>query len=314
MSEISYQLNATLSPDDPRDFQADIIFPADLSLPKTHDPRKDLLDVRNQRVQGSCVAQSSACLKEIQEKKNIGFEEYMSPQFIYNNRINQNEDGMYSRDSMKILYKKGIVPEQEYPYGKIEKPENISAEIYGKALNYKISGYAFVNTVETCKAAIYRSGACIITVPVYHSGRNMWRPINVGDNVQGLHAMAMIGWNESGFIIRNSWGEDWATGGYTIFPYSDWGMHSEIWTLIDDESSRPDPKYSKWHWKAWRAVYNTFANMGIVKYTVAASVMASIAVAIIERPIILLWIPICSIGLFIYSWKKKLYLSMGDSK
>jgi C1A family cysteine protease len=309
MSEILYKLDALQSPADPRDYQADVIFPADLSLPDEFDPRKTLLPIRNQGAQGSCVAMSCASMREIQEKKSaIDFEDYLSPQFVYNNRMNQEGEGMYPRDSMNILYKKGILAEEDYPYGKKEKPEQISSEAMAKAANYKVMGYAYVNTIQTMKAAIFRSGACAFTVPVYNGGSQMWRPLKQGDVVQGGHAMTAVGWNKEGFIIRNSWGEEWGDKGYTIFPYSDWGMHGEVWTVIDDESSKPDPKYSKWYWKVWRAVKNTHINMGPLSILAWIAIVASIATGIIDNKMAFLGAPAILLAVSIFSAVKKLYL------
>jgi hypothetical protein len=66
----------------------------------------------------------------------------------------------------------------------------------------------------------------------------------------------VVGYNEEGFIIRNSWGDDWGTDGYTVFPYDHWGLHREIWTTIDAESGQPMPPKPKkpgffkriWNW------------------------------------------------------------------
>ena len=58
--------------------------------------------------------------------KNNKFIQYFSPQFFYNNRFNNydndtnNDEGMYSRDVMKLLKNIGICSEEIYPYGKIE--------------------------------------------------------------------------------------------------------------------------------------------------------------------------------------------------
>lgn len=307
--ETIYKLDANVSPSDARDYQAESIFPPDLSVPKVFDPRKGLLDVRNQGAEGSCVAEATSCVKEIQEKKNINFEDYMSPQFVYNNRYNQDGQGMYPRDSMNILYKKGIVPEEEYPYGKIEKPEQISQDILNKAANYKALGYAYVNTIDVLKAAIYRSGACVITVAVYNDGVNMWRPAKVGDTAIGGHAMAAVGWNEQGFIIRNSWGDTWGDKGYTIFPYSDWGMQAEVWTLIDDNSSKPDPKYSKWYWKTWRAIVNTVKNLGSAAVLFGVAFIASIGIGIMENHWVFLGSGGIIVGIIVWSILKKLYMT-----
>ena len=56
-------------------------------------------------------------MKEWQEKKDINFREYFSPQFIYNLRENSESEGMYGRDVMRILSKIGSVDENTYNYG-----------------------------------------------------------------------------------------------------------------------------------------------------------------------------------------------------
>lgn len=268
-----YKLDSLTSPDDPRDYIAETIFPEDLSLPDVYDPRDKMLPVRDQGAQGSCVAESCACAKETQEFKNIGFDDYFSPQFIYNNRVNQEGEGMYPRDSMNILYKKGIVAEDDYPYKKIEKPENISADILEKAKNHKIKGYAYINTINVLKAAIYRNSACLITFPVYSQRPKFWKQNKTGEVQQGAHAVSVVGWNKEGFIIRNSWGSSFGDKGYVIYPYVEWGSHGELWTLIDDESSKPDPKYSKWYWRFWRGLKNVFINYTMMPILTIAEIM-----------------------------------------
>ena len=307
MSEILYKLDALASPTDNRDYQAESIFPPDISLPDEFDPRNSLLPIRNQGAEGSCVAEACAAIREIQEKKNINFEDYFSPQFVYNNRINQDGSGMYTRDAMDILFKKGILAEEDYPYGKIEKPEQISQEVFEKALNYKIKGYAYINTIQILKTAIYRNGACAFSVPVYASSI-MWKPEKLGDVAEGGHCMAAIGYNKEGFILRNSWGDGGANKGYLIFPYEDWGHQLEVWTVIDSESSKPDPKYSKWYWKTWRAIKNTVVNMKMRLFVPVGSFLASIYIGITDNHWAFagtLIIPICVV---LYSMWKKLYL------
>ena len=75
-------------------------------LPNIVDYRNELQPVRNQGNQGTCYAQSAACMKEWQEKKDYNLNEYLSPQFFYNNRDYMNDDikendgdnGMTGRD------------------------------------------------------------------------------------------------------------------------------------------------------------------------------------------------------------------------
>ena len=38
----------------------------------------------------------------------------------------------------------------------------------------------------------------------------------------GGHAFAIVGYNELGFLVQNSWGQDWGKGGFATLPYEDW--------------------------------------------------------------------------------------------
>lgn len=44
------------------------------------------------------------------------------------------------------------------------------------------------------------------------------------------HAVALIGYTDQGFIVQNSWGEDWGEGGFALLPYEDYLLHStDVW-------------------------------------------------------------------------------------
>lgn len=228
-------VGAKPSPEDSRDWLAESIYSTSFSLPEVVDHRNNLQPIRDQGEQGTCAAQTAACMKEWQEHKDVNFDKYMSPQFIYNNRENQDSEGMYGRDVMRILSKIGSCSETSYPYHKIEDPNNILDSIKQEALNYKIKSYAQIKTSDSLKRALYINGPCYISFPVYNHGVRMWKP-NYGDKRQGGHAMTVVGYNKDGFIIRNSWGRFWGDRGYTLYPYEDWGSHWECWTTIDAES------------------------------------------------------------------------------
>jgi hypothetical protein len=42
-----------------------------------------------------------------------------------------------------------------------------------------------------------------------------------GDPDQG-HAFAIVGYTRDGFVVHNSWGEEWGAGGFAVLPYEDW--------------------------------------------------------------------------------------------
>jgi C1A family cysteine protease len=175
-------------------------------------------------------------MKEWQEKQDVKWYGYMSPQFVYNNRYNQTSEGMYSRDVMQILNKVGIVPESSYGYGTIEKDTDISEDLLKSAEKYQIKSYASVDTIDGLKKSLIKNGPCYIAFPVYNYGSEFW---NKGQSTRmlGGHAVSIVGYTKDSFIIRNSWGDKWGDEGYTYYPFSQWGTHWEVWTAVDEETS-----------------------------------------------------------------------------
>ena len=237
----NYILNVKKSVDDERDF---IYKQNEEMIPLILDLRNDLQPVRDQGNQGTCYAQSAACMKEWQEKKDYGFDDYFSPQFFYNNRDYWNNDkqdgedyyedyGMTGRDVMKILKEVGICKESDYPYKKIETANEISNEIKEKAKKHVVKKYARIYELNDLKSSLFKNGPCLIAFPVYNYGPEMWKQQN-NEKMSGGHAMTVVGYNENSFIIRNSWGSYWNDSGYCYYKFEDWGEHWELWTTIDD--------------------------------------------------------------------------------
>lgn len=237
-----FELNLEPSPIDTRDWIVETVVPptSDLRLPKVLDYRDDMLSVRNQGSQGTCSAQTASAMKEWQEKKELRINQYFSPQFVYNQRKNKGTSGMYARDTMQILQKKGICFEASYKYNTLDI--SITDELLEEAANYKIENYAQVKTIDGLKRALYKNGPCYIAVPVYNRGTEMWKA-QKGQTRLGGHAMTIVGYddNRKHFIIRNSWGRFWGDAGHCYYKYSDWGSHWEIWSTVDADSGNPDP-------------------------------------------------------------------------
>ena len=282
-------LNIKRSERDEKDFILELLVGVDNLKDKSFcDYRNDLLDVRNQGELGTCFAQSAACMKEWQEKKDYGLNEYLSPQFFYNNRNywnneiqdgdDINEDyGMTGRDVMRILKDVGICKESEYPYFKLQKANEIPPEIYESASKHKIKNYARIFSMEGLKHSLLENGPCLIAFPVYNYGKHMWFQ-NAGDEESGGHAMTVVGFDDKKkhFIIRNSWGSNWQDKGYCYYPYEHWGSHWEIWTTIDLETNnkktddnkndlepkedKPENNTNKKEQTCWDKIKNTFGN------------------------------------------------------
>lgn len=50
-----------------------------------------------------------------------------------------------------------------------------------------------------------------------------WRiPARKGTLADGGHAFAIVGYDDHGFLVHNSWGKGWGTGGLGVLAYEDW--------------------------------------------------------------------------------------------
>lgn len=241
---------------DSRDYNARLIYKSlnvrATSLPDAVDLRKKLGPCRNQGRQGACGAFAATAVREYQEtvdNKALERGEYLAPQFVYLNRANYPKGGTTGRDLMRILKDVGVCREELCPYpeggGTRTSPERkktyLNKDMFREARKHKIASFARCDRVKDVKKALANDGPCIICVPVYGGGKYMWRPTDAYPQPRGGHAMTIVGYNERGFIIRNSWGPKWGPwdNGHTLFPYKDWGMHFEVWAVVDLKGSLP---------------------------------------------------------------------------
>ena len=129
---------------------------------------------------------------------------------IYNSRENSGE-GMTYKDAFKYLRHNGV------------KSKNgiLSINLYGK-----------VNNSFALKYAIVMNGPCFGALPVYNSDDDFWNK-KAGDKLMGYHAISIVGYDEDGFFIRNSWGESFGNNGYTHIKNCDMHKMIELWTIIE---------------------------------------------------------------------------------
>ena len=97
--------------------------------------------------------------------------------------------------------------------------------------NVKISRYAKINSPLALKFALITNGPCVGALPVYNSLTNEFWSGNT-KYLEGYHAIAIVGYNEDGFIIRNSWGKSYGEDGYFFLKNDDMYKFLEIWTMI----------------------------------------------------------------------------------
>lgn len=130
---------------------------------------------------------------------------------VYRYRSNDGE-GMSFKDAFKFISEKGVKTTRG---------------------NFKIDDYALVRSVIPLKKAIVANGPCVGALPVYSTDLDdFWKKDGYHFDIIGYHAIAIVGYNTKGFIIRNSWGSSYGKKGYFVIPYKDFGSFVEIWTIL----------------------------------------------------------------------------------
>jgi hypothetical protein len=184
-------------------------------LPEKYSYKKFLPEVINQGRQPICVPCSLSAYinwnKNVETGKN-DFDNEVNLKQIFKSRTNKDNDGMSFKDGLKFLKHEGV--------------DTITG-------NYKINRYAKIGSEIALKQALIMNGPCVGGLPVYDDiALEFWKK-KQGDGFMGGHAISIVGYNEKGFIIRNSWGKSYAEKGYALLPYDSFESFTELWTIID---------------------------------------------------------------------------------
>lgn len=182
----------------------DKVFNAQLpSIPKEFK-LDNLPSVMNQGSSPICAAISIASIMEWQDMARTGDKRgktYDAFQ-IYKLREDPKMEGMVPRDALTKV--KSIRVNSDH-----------------------IKGFYFVGNIELAKASIMTNGPMMLCTRAYDNDE-FWKP---SGTMLGGHATILVGWEEDGFILQNSWGREYANSGRIKFPFEDWKYALEGWTI-----------------------------------------------------------------------------------
>ena len=131
---------------------------------------------------------------------------------IFSKRTNKSDDGMSFKDALHYLRHNDTII---------------------KSGNRRVvNRYAKIGSEIALKQAVVANGPCVGGLPVYNSSIETFWDEHKG-SFEGGHAIAIVGYNKDGFIIRNSWGRYYGQNGYSILPYEDFDKFYELWTIIE---------------------------------------------------------------------------------
>lgn len=184
-----------------------------VALPKNYTYKPYLPAVIDQGSLSICVPCSISAY--INWKKNLitgenDVDNKVDLMEIYNCKTNDGE-GMSFKEALRFLRHHGVNTKDGY---------------------VKINAYSRITNINLLKTALIMNGPCIGALPVYSDRCEFWRKER-GDRLMGYHAISIVGYDDEGFIIRNSWGKSFCEKGYTHIDYEDMDEFIELWTIMD---------------------------------------------------------------------------------
>lgn len=208
-------------------------------LPETFELPKITM-IKDQGSVGSCVAHGLSTILEYHEQGK----HRLSTNFIYGIKkqlFDERSQGMYLKDACKIAVKYGDMlyddcpgnDEVPYCYTKAESAF-ADEEKLNRAYVFRLNSYFSCDNDEDIKLALVKYGPVLCCIKWYNGSKTYEDGTLKYDTSkkEGYHCVVIYGWNETGWLCQNSWGDDWGQGGYFILPYS-YGVR-EARAIVDE--------------------------------------------------------------------------------
>lgn len=241
--------------------------PPAISLPEEFPPQHHIAAylpaytaarlILDQGREGACTGFGLACVVNYLRWVKGGNPKAMSavsPRMLYHLARRYDEydgedyEGSSCRGAIKGWFHNGVCLEEDWPY----EPDKSNPARYGfatRATQNTLGVYYRVDTksVTDMQAAIHQHGAIFVSAythggwdavpatpaPVCHPDLPAI-PFDGRPSRERGHAFALVGFNRSGFLVQNSWGDRFGAGGFAVLSYLDWlanGMDAWVVSL-----------------------------------------------------------------------------------
>lgn len=161
---------------------------------------------------------------------------------LYDEWPGEDYEGSSCRGALKGWHKHGVCNEDLWPRKKQKQLEfsewrdqwRVSARATTLGVYYRVNRKSVVDM----QAAIREIGAVYVSATVHegwddlkpgkttHDGLTRIRRVK-SPKEDGGHAFALVGYNEFGFVVQNSWGPTWGSGGFALLPYEEWVQYGD---------------------------------------------------------------------------------------
>jgi len=205
----------------------------------------------DQGATSSCVGHSLATANGVSEYQHLGKWFDFSPFFTYGDRADTDYKGvgMIPKQALARIYKAGMWFRRDFNdasevpalFGLVADAKKANPQLVKQALNYRISGYAWLSTDDDIKIAVKNNMPVTASWQLYTTFSNTDKngrvpvPDLEKDVKRGAHQMTIIGWTGDCWMVVNSWGNDKAFKGLYLIPFA--YRPTEAWSI----SSTIDP-------------------------------------------------------------------------
>ncbi|MDH3220488.1 MAG: peptidase C1 [Gammaproteobacteria bacterium] len=229
-----YPLSAIQDAPDLRDFPFE---PSLIKLKKEVGPPNGLT-ILDQKHEGACTGFGLAAIINLLNRQR-NEKVRVSPRMLYEMAKLHDEwpgegyAGSSCRGAIKGWYNMGVCNDSEWKYV-ANKPDSLTVERARQARRNTIGAYYRVQPrISDFHAAINEGGAIFCSAQT-HDGWQL--PQKVKNKTKGKtehvieflqvprggHAFAIVGYDEKGFWVQNSWGKTWGDKGLALWLYEDW--------------------------------------------------------------------------------------------
>lgn len=233
-----YLLNAT--PDAP-DIRDRMYEPALIGLEREIVPKAADLRILDQKREGACTGFALAASINMQNRKRGFGDPAVSARMLYQMARLYDEwpgedyEGSSIRGAIRGWWNNGVCSEKDWPYVQGQPGHLTVKRAKAARVNQLGAYYRLRPSITDYHTALNEAGIICASARVHngwftaHGGRINWER---GTPMAGGHAFAIVGYNDEGFIVQNSWGPGWGDGGIALYNYEDWALHiQDAWVF-----------------------------------------------------------------------------------
>jgi len=220
---------------------------ASARIPATRDLREDWWTVADQGETGSCVGWATADSvlrwqyvkagvldqREVLSARFIWMAAKESDEFISQPTTFIEDDGTSLKAALDVARRYGAVADRVLPFKTGRLYPNPARTFYALAAKLKIKSYFNLkNNLGNWRTWLATQGPILTRLDVdatWDAATDNRGQLDVyqAQTARGGHAVALVGYTTTGFIVRNSWGRYWGDKGYA---YASWSYAQAAFT------------------------------------------------------------------------------------